>query len=1002
MIDTRKKRLGMHEKRRQREAGLIAALLAVAVVLYTLFATPELSVRQDGSYVVAMDALGLAELEAPGKNGIAERFAYKRYDMGALAALSAPAMAYPAALVRLITEPFGRCFDTRLLACVYALLVGLGAYLLVGGLWRHSRLAAAGSGGLLLLLCTYTPAVCYFNSLYETGAVLAFSVLYLGALVHCLCQPRARGIGTALLVLLCAVLLLRSQAQMIIFAPFAALSVALCVLHVLPTDRRRGLSLLCLGLALLGSVQGVAAGFAADETVHSDTANYLAVFQGYLPASQDVVGDLRALGLPEDYAADVGRSYYDAQESFAHNPRDEAEREGLLNRITLGKRIGFCLAHPGRVAGMLAHLSNHFYDAYNDDMVTADGQTRFVRPSPLILLDLMLPMAGAGLLEGYMLASALLCLLCVFVAPRGTGLPKLCVCLCLTLLGMACYLPFCLMVTGGTDVRMVKVVVFFFAWAGLFGAVVAGVCLGSRLCGWLSSRDAALRPVAALEEVTWRPRLSLSRGALMACCAVSCVCIGLWTLASEAHIGGIYNGDYGRMMDQLGIIWTDDLMGDYETQTSRVVEEYALREGFRPERLTCADPTYSLIFPASLVRLWDSLTGAVFSTRTIAVILFVITALCILLMVHDLYPLLGRLTIVPAVGLITMLLGENYVAWYNALFGESMLSVGLVMTLACALHLIAMERGSRKSWLWLLLLAFSVRVMACSKAQMALALPGGLALLIGLAVYHHPQGAKKLTAYVLVITVLAGLISWNTLGIYRKNEGVSAHQTVWSSAFYGALMIADDPDAAMAELGIDPAMKPDIGKHAYYPDEEYVYPLYSQEAKEGFYDHVNTLTMVRYYLRHPLDLLKMLDRAARESVRLHTGFMAYTDEVYTEHEALTRLTVWMNLRPFTACRAFWQYVVVYGAAVILCLWLLCRRGSAPLQRLLAFLFLCVMSIGVLQYPLSVVGNGFADNNKQLYGFMLCHDLLVLFAVTAAARGLWKRGIAGLKEGGKVQ
>lgn len=992
----------MHEKRRQREAALIAALLAVAAVLYTLFAAPALSVHQDGSYATAMEALGLAELEASGERGIVERFAYKRYDMGALATLSAPAMAYPAALVRLITEPFGRCFDTRLLACVYALLVGLGAYLLVGGLWPHSRLAAAGSGGLLLVLCTYTPAVCYFNSLYETGAVLAFSVLYLGALVNCLCQPRAKGIGTALLVLLCAVLLMRSQAQMIIFAPFALVSVALCVLHALPTDRRRGLSLLCLGLALLGSVQGVAAGFAADENLHSDAANYLAVFQGYLPASQDVEGDLRALALPEDCAADVGRSYYDAQESFAHNPRDEAEREGLLNRITLGKRIGFCLSHPQRIAGMLSHLSNHFFDAYNDDMVTADGQTRFVRPSPLILLDLLLPMAGAGMLEGYMLAGALLCLLCVFVAPKATGLPKLCVCLCLTLLGMACYLPFCLMVTGGTDVRMVKVVVFFFAWAGLFGAVVAGVCLGSRLCGWLSSRDAALRPVSVLEEVNWRPRLSLSRGALIACCAIACVCIGLWTLAPESHIGGIYNGDYGRMMDQLGIIWTDDLMGDYETQTSRVVEEYALREGFHPERLTCADPTYSLIFPASLVRLWDSLTGVAFSTRTIAVILFGVTALCILLMVHDLYSLLGGLTIVPAVGLITMLLGENYVAWYNALFGESMLSVGLVMTLACALHLIVTERGSSKSWLWLLLLAFSVRVMACSKAQMALALPGGLALLIGLAVYHHPQGAKKLTAYALVITVLAGLISWNTLGIYRKNEGVSAHQTVWSSVFYGALMITDDPDAAMAELGIDPAMKPDIGKHAYYPDEEYVYPIYSQEAKEGFYDHVNTMTMVRYYLRHPLDLLKMLDRAAQESVRLHTGFMAYTDEIYTEHEALTRLTVWMNLRPFTACRAFWQYVVVYGAAVILCMWLLCRRGSMPLQRLLSLLFLCILLIGVLQYPLSVVGNGFADNNKQLYGFMLCHDLLVLFAVTAAARGLWKRGSAGLKEGGKVQ
>lgn len=97
-------------------------------------------------------------------------------------------------------------------------------------------------------------------------------------------------------------------------------------------------------------------------------------------------------------------------------------------------------------------------------------------------------------------------------------------------------------------------------------------------------------------------------------------------------------------------------------------------------------------------------------------------------------------------------------AWYNALFGESMVSVGLVVTLACALHLILMERGSRKSWLWLLLLGFGVRLLTCAKAQMALALPGGLALLIGLGVYHHPKGAKRLIAYVLMIVLLTGII----------------------------------------------------------------------------------------------------------------------------------------------------------------------------------------------------------------------------------------------------
>lgn len=51
------------------------------------------------------------------------------------------------------------------------------------------------------------------------------------------------------------------------------------------------------------------------------------------------------------------------------------------------------------------------------------------------------------------------------------------------------------------------------------------------------------------------------------------------------------------------------------------------------------------------------------------------------------------------------------------------------------------------------------------------------------------------------------------------------------------------------------------------------------------------------------------------------------------------------------------------------------------------LFLCVMFVGVMQYPLSVIGNGFADNNKQMYTFMLCHDLLVVAAGVVLVRRL---------------
>ena len=70
-----------------------------------------------------------------------------------------------------------------------------------------------------------------------------------------------------------------------------------------------------------------------------------------------------------------------------------------------------------------------------------------------------------------------------------------------------------------------------------------------------------------------------------------------------------------------------------------------------------------------------------------------------------------------------------------------------------------------------------------------------------------------------------------------------------------------------------------------------------------------------------------------------------------------------------------------------CLTLICRKKTRKQTKLLAMLFLCVMFVGVMQYPLSVIGNGFADNNKQMYTFMLCHDLLVVAAGVVLVRRL---------------
>lgn len=983
----------MEQTRRARLTGLAAALLTVAAILWTLFSSLSIGAVADGSYASAAEALALryAEESIPTGQRV-EDFAYTDAAYSTLVLSSRTSVGAAVALVRLATHPFGLGFSTRYLAVVYALLMGWGVYLLANGLARRSRTAAiVAAAGLPVLLAN--PAIIgYLNSLYPVGAAMAYFVLFLGAAVYCLCREKGCGVQWALLTLFAAQLMLRTMAQMMALLPAAVVAVVLCAVHSCPGKAERPLHAACVLIAVFMCVSGLVTGWQVDDTVHSAAANYLAVFQGYLPASENPEDTLESLGLPESYLADIGKSYYDASDAFVNDPHDAENAALLSNTISLGKRMAFAVQHPEIIRAMMDKNASALQNA--DSWYLADDAGNAVSSrSPLhTILETIFGRGADAIFRWCLICAALLVLLLPVVRRQGASV-MLCAFLLTVLLGAVGYLPLAFMLAGGIDLLTVKPLAFLLGGFAVLMSFVSGAVLVRRLMAWLSVKEAklALPPCTAGTSgglLTYLRRIRVTQTGTVAIVAVVCIVLCCWQLLPAAHIGGVNNGDFGRMMEQIDLYWAQPQLTDESTQLEwSVVEDYAYREPFHPERLTSADPTYSLMFPSMLVRFITLLTGGNYSTQVQAFILLALVIAALLLLVHDLYPLLGKLTLPAGLLVACMLLGENYLAWYNSLFGETMIPVGLMMTIACTVHLALMPRGSRKSWLCMILLAVSARFLCTAKAQMALALPAALLLLIVFTVYHHPKTVKQIVAFSLMGALLCGLVSYDTLGVYRKNEGVSAKQTVWQSVFYGALMISDDPDAALAELGLPAEMKADIGKHAYYPNSEYVYPIESDELQEKFYDHVTTMTLVRYYLRHPKDLLTMMNRAAQESVSLSASFMTYTGALYSDNHPLYRMNLWRNLRSIFAARAFWEYVLVYGAAGVFCLTRICRKKTRRQTKLLAMLFLCVMFIGVMQYPLSVIGNGFADNNKQMYTFMLCHDLIVVAAGLVLVRRL---------------
>lgn len=1016
--------LGRAVRNEARLMGILFGILTLAVILSGAFASPRLGTVDSGKYEKIMKAAGLEYTQQQRAEGdllyvrVLENYNYAHFSYAKLLAPTrSGSILYPIALIRMLTKPLGLGFSTLYLYLLYAVLAALGVYRIVRGaasLWGRCGILP---GAVLLLLFSDRNLTAYLGSLYETGTLIVALTLFCGCALRGFSYRRGAGFGALWPAAFASLFLLNASARAILFAPAAIAAVAGIAIREWPSiciKKRQLAALTALMLCAVYSSQGY---FMADSDNISHAAAYHAVFQGILPASEDPEGDLAELGLDASYLPDIGKSFYQDSGEYAHDPKDAEEAARLFSALDTKRVVRWELRHPIRFLRTVLRTAGGM-NTLETGWVLGTGQSalsgeKVYRGNSLIgtLSKMLLP-------EGYGFfgISAILALsasiaLPVFRRREGKAAWIEPAVLILLIAAAAGYLPLHIALMGADSLefdRVFSVFCLIALWGGLLTAAARAIGVGSA---WFrriyeeseipepSEREAVLRPRRSFAAPFARAVKALSGSRRNTVYAVLALALVMLCSIQFAHprAGTVNNGDYGRMMDSLGLTWTGEYYYNYGAQVgTRVIEEFAYRDDFDFAKLTFLKPTYSLIYPVSIVRGVCALLNLTFSTWYVSLLMSAVLLLCILSIVRDLYAYFGKYTLLMGIGLCLVFLCESSLVWFNSLFGEGSILLGVMMVLACCVRLSVLPQGEGIGWVFAL--AFSGMFLTTAKAQMIAALPVVLALVLVFAFYHRPLRIGKLVIYVIACMICVSLIGYKGIRVYGDNSDVSERQTVWQSVFYGALMVSDDPQGAMEELGLPPEMAADIGKDAYRPDEEYVISPNSDEASEVLYDHINTFTMAGYYLRHPVQLLKMLDHTAGESREAYNGFRAYLGQDYSgEHDEVDGWGLWLYWRPLFAFGHFWEYVLAYGAALIYAIVQLRRRDLDACKKMLVVTWLGILMTGALQFPLTSIGNGFADNHKQLYGFLICHDLLLLLGTPALVRKLNKENLHAIRK-----
>ncbi len=940
-------------------------------------------------------------------------FAYTHFSWSnLLTPLRAGSLVYLIAVVRLFTEPFGNYFSVDGVAFISAVIMAFSVTLITCSLRKLLPRGWAVPAAAFSIMAVNGNFCALFRSLYSEGPAIVFTLLFIAVVLYTWSIPKELRMQWIIPVNIVSILLLKSYSQMVVFLiPVIAVNICLFFTSKRLFLKNPGILIISLIIFLSGITSSVRL-LLSDPDLFSNASIYESVFNTMLPAADDPELLLMEFGLDETYADDIGKSYYQEESNYVHDPRDPEEAEFIFTKIKADDVLLIYLLHPDILRNVIRQipvsLNNGFENSRNHELIHSTDDFAASRTESGLIFTLwqLLPHSYILFLIAQVTVSVFILCWAVFRKKYSSF------CLVLFFVSSVAFLPLSVILNGFSQAQqymLYQVFLTLILWAEL---IIGFILILPIITQWLtrfSNDPYVIQTEVALpvQSIIFHVYLVKTLKKIIGFCAKSRIRLVVLTALAAFlmlaltfipidHPVSINNGDYGRMMEQMNLTWAGNVYFDTDAQAGQyAIEEFGYTHSWDILKLTPIKPTFSLYWFVSIVRLLTEPFGKPFSTLLLAWVMGIISVLCITMMVYDLYPLLKKWTLIVSFLLCIILCSETYLTWYNALYGEGCIMLGLLLSLMSIIHLCVMPK-KEKNWkktLWMMALILSLNIMVTSKSQMLLTLPGAVLVFLALNIYHRQYRYDYLALQLIISLLISGFLIYSGFVVYqseRTEESVSQKHTMWQAYFYGIFMISDDPIRDMEELGVDTAMAPDIGKYVQFADDSwYVYAPLSKEAEVAFYDHVSMLTIIKWYLTHPTKLWYMMDHASKEAKSLYTGFRIYNGQNYSHvHDEVDGLNLWPGWRSYWTPGTFLGYVVFYGILLYFLLRQLLDKNIPEKVKIYCCIPLFLIVTGVIQFPLSVIGNGFVDNQKQMFGFALCHDLLMTGVFVLCARYLY--------------
>jgi len=440
-------------------------------------------------------------------------------------------------------------------------------------------------------------------------------------------------------------------------------------------------------------------------------------------------------------------------------------------------------------------------------------------------------------------------------------------------------------------------------------------------------------------------------------------------------------GDYAYVANVVGLDFTEATkqLPRIDRYFNQPIHEYFIKG---PSILFFLSP--SIIVPVSIAALIDHF---IFSSpnmqiQTLGLIFSLLYALAIFLFIRYAPVRDPRLRILLAALCTFILLDGNFMIWFNTLFGEGTMSLGVLFFLGCAFYAISVSEREKRT-LSVVLLLVSISFLCTSKPQMFACIPFVMIFALRVLLIKRELATKVTIIIFCVVVVIQSFVPYFA---YSSSVQIS---TQYNAVFYGVLEVATDKREALTSMGLNPDMEVDAGQNAYQDKSKY--NLFGELGRTQFTPNINNGKLAKYYLTHPIELWKAMDYTSTNAFNVTTNNLAiYSDSRNTDKEAVfDRWTGWTSLmKQFNPKNIFFIiafFTLFLGVSIFEYL----RRKNKK-ERLFIELIWATILIGVIQFSISFLANGKADIAKHIYIFNYVYSLMVIASILYVVNLIMKK------------